>query len=84
MQGTCLAQTVEYMTLDIGVMSSSPTLEVEPTLKKQKTFNALGEMANFRSGGGEKCKVSLGYLVLDSREVLQDLMELIQEDTGVC
>lgn len=32
----------------------------------------LGEMANFRAGGGKKYKVSLGYLVLDSKEVLQD------------
>ena len=32
---TWVAQSVEYVTLDLGVMSSSPTLGMEPTLKKK-------------------------------------------------
>ena len=34
-------QSVEHLTLDLMVMSSSPTLGVEPTLKKEKNaFNS--------------------------------------------
>ena len=29
--GVCLAQLVEYMTLDLGVVNSSPTLGIEIT-----------------------------------------------------
>ena len=34
--GDGLAQLVEHMTLDLRVVSSSPTLSIEPTLKKKK------------------------------------------------
>ena len=34
--GAWLAQSVEHVTPDLRVMSSSPTLDVEPTLKKKK------------------------------------------------
>jgi len=37
LRGTWLTQLVEHVTLDLGVVSSSPTLDMEPTSKnKQK------------------------------------------------
>ena len=35
-RGASLAQLVEHTTLDVRVMGLSPTLGVEPTLKKKK------------------------------------------------
>ena len=35
-RGAWLAQSVEHATLDLRVVSSSPTLDMEPTLKKKK------------------------------------------------
>ena len=32
-----LAQSVKHVTLDLGVVSSSPTLGMEPTKKKKNT-----------------------------------------------
>ena len=37
-RGAWLAQSTEHMTLNLRVMSSSPTLGVEPTKKKKKTL----------------------------------------------
>ena len=43
-RGTWLAQSVEFVTLDLGVVSSSPTLGVEFTLKKKKRRLAFRSM----------------------------------------
>ena len=43
---TRLAQSVEHMTLDLGVLSSSPTLGVEITLKKYFFFKAKKKKKN--------------------------------------
>ena len=47
--GTCLAQSVELATLDLGVVSFSPTLGVGLTLKKLKKKGRKAE----RKGGKE-------------------------------
>jgi len=39
MRGAWLALLVKHATLDLGVVSLSPTSEVEPTFKKTKTKN---------------------------------------------
>ena len=40
-RGTSLAQLVEHVTLDLRVVSSSPTLGIELTLKKNKRSSVL-------------------------------------------
>ena len=45
LRGTWLAQSVEHVTLDLGVMSSSPTLGIEITfLKKRKERDLKGNL----------------------------------------
>ena len=38
-----LAQSVEHVTLDLGILSSSPTFDVEITFKKTKGKNMKGK-----------------------------------------
>ena len=51
MGGTLLAQLAEHMTLDLRVMSSSPTLGMEPTFKKIRISQIK-----------ESCKKTSGFL----------------------
>ena len=40
--GTWLIQWVQHATLDLRIMSSSPTLGIEPTLEKKKMTKITG------------------------------------------
>ena len=45
-RGTWLAQLVERGTLDLGVVSSNPTLGVEPALQKNKKNKKIKNHTN--------------------------------------
>lgn len=60
-RGVWLARSVEYANLGLGVISSSPTLRVEPTLKKKwSLFPTLYDYLNTECGEKE----ALGFMRL--------------------